>query len=346
MNARKDATVKKQLGILGIIAVCATLSATAFIATASAHAELASSSPAADSVIAASPATVTLNFIEEIQHTAGSYGLAVKNASGQSVTAGAPKIGADSMSLSVALKPDLPGGTYTVVWSNLSTDGDALTDESFSFSIGGASSAPGEPSAAATPHTHTHDDMPSTEAANAGPATTGAIVTYAMAMNDSGIDGRVELTPLEGGKMTQVGVFLNGVLEGSSHMAHIHIASTCFEGAHAADLDNIVATASGYGRSVTMVDLPFSILADGKHNVLVHAGPDSSSAANGRVVACAVIPAQPAAPATAALPKSLPSTGSAGSASNNSATLMSLAALALAGTLIAASGITAVRRGR
>jgi methionine-rich copper-binding protein CopC len=337
--------MKKLIGILGIVAVCATVAAAAFSATASAHAELASSDPAAGAVLDASPARVTLTFIEEIQHTAGSYSLAVKNASGQSVTAGAPTIGADSMSLSVALKPDLPGGTYTVVWSNLSTDGDALTDESFSFSIGSANTAPDAmPASGAMPHTHTHTNMPAADAANADPATTGAIVAYAMPMNDSGIDGRIEVTPLEGGAMTQVGVFLNGVMDGSSHIAHIHVSSTCFEGAHAADLDAIMATASGYGRSVTMVDLPFSIVADGKHNVLVHAGPDDSSAANERVVACAVIPAQPAA--AASLPRALPSTGSAIGASNNSETIALLAALVLAGTLIAASGIRAVRRDR
>ena len=256
MTVRKEPIVKKNIGILGIVAVCATAVATAFVATASAHAELDSSDPADGAVLADSPASVTLKFIEEIQHTAGSYGISVKNASGQSVTAGAPTIGADSMSLSVALNPDLAGETYTVVWSNLSTDGDALTDESFSFSIGSASAVPTTmPSADALPHTHTHADMPSVDVANAGPATTGAIVAYAVPQNDSGIDGRVEVTPLEGAAMTQVGIYLNGVLDGSSHMAHIHIASTCFEGAHAADLDNIVATASGYGRSVSTVDL-------------------------------------------------------------------------------------------
>lgn len=325
-------------GLAAIIAVSA-------VATASAHADLASSDPAAGSVVAASPATVTLTFIEEIQRTAGSYSIDVKNASGQSVTAGAATVSSDSMSLSIALKPLLPSGTYTVVWSNTATDGHPLTDETFSFSIGAASSPMTMPSAEAAPHTHTHEDMPSAAGAeNAAPPTTGAIVAYVMPENGSGIDGRVELTPLDGGTMTQVGVFLNGVMEDSSHMAHIHVASTCLEGASAAALDNIVATAPGYGRSVTTVQIPFSILADGNHNVLVHAGSDNSSIANARVAACAVIPAQPAG--AAAMPKALPSTGSIGGASHGLEAFAIVAALAVAGTMFASAGFAATKRTR
>ena len=72
MTVRKEPIVKKFIGILGIVAVCATVVATAFVATASAHAELDSSDPTDGAVLADPPASVTLKFIEEIQHTAGS----------------------------------------------------------------------------------------------------------------------------------------------------------------------------------------------------------------------------------------------------------------------------------
>jgi hypothetical protein len=154
------------------------------------------------------------------------------------------------------------------------------------------------------------------------------------AQDGSGIGGRAELSPADGGAKTQIGVYLNDVTDGSMHPAHVHVSSTCEEGPHVADLNDVVANGTTYGRSITVVDVPFSFVANGKNIILAHGDNDS-------VVACGKIPAQPAA---AALPKALPSTGSAGGASNNSETLLLLAALLLTGTLIAASGITAVRR--
>ena len=169
-------TLVRLLSIGGIVAAVGL----GAVATASAHAELDHSDPAAGAVLANSPARVTLTFIEEIQRTAGSYGIVVKNSAGQSVTSGAPTVGSDSMSLSIALKPGLPNDTYTVVWSNLSIDGDALTDEQFSFTVGTTVT---DPSPTAMPldmgggATHTHDEpTPTSSSSPASPPTTGLIV--------------------------------------------------------------------------------------------------------------------------------------------------------------------------
>ncbi len=326
------------LSLSGLI-VAVALSA---VATASAHADLESSDPAADAVLAAAPAKVTLTFIEEIQHTAGSYSLGVTNASGQSVTAGAPTIGADSMSLSVALSPSLPNGTYTVVWSNLSTDGDALTDEQFSFTVGAATLAPAAP----PPHedaAHGHaDDDASDPSQPFDPATLGFIAIAMAPQHDSAVSGRAEIFPAEGGAHTRIDVHLSNMKAGTSHMTHVHSNLSCDEvpGSHAADLNNVVADDQGRGLSSTTVDVPFSSIADGRHIILSHAGANAEG--DKTTIACGDIPAQPAA----AHPTSLPHTGAAPHGSNNAETIALLAAIVLAGTLITASGITAVRRGR
>ena len=337
-------TLIRMLSLGGIVAAI-SLGA---LATASAHADLDHSDPAAGAVLASSPASVTLTFVEEIQHTSGTYGIAVTNAGGQSVTTGGPTIGSDSMSLSIALVPNLLDGTYTVTWSNVSTDGHALTDETFSFSVGTAAGVPAAPADGAPPHAHTHDDMATVPSGPADAPTTGQIVIAMAVQNDSSIDGRAEIVPLDGGSKTQISVFLNGVTDDSMHADHVHVSATCNEGPHLADLNDVVASGTPHGRSVTIVNVPFSVIANGKNIILAHG--KNAIVANGdadAVVACGKIPAQPAAgvaAAPASLPKALPSTGSAGSG-NRSATLMSLVGLALAGTMIAAGGVAFARRG-
>jgi hypothetical protein len=290
---------------------------------------------------------VTLTFIEEIQHTAGSYGIAVKNSAGQSVTSGTPTIGSDSMSLSIALKPNLPNDTYTVVWSNLSVDGDALTDEQFSFTVGTAVTAPSPTSMPADMSggtAHTHDEpTPATALAQAAPATTGLIVIAMDTQHDSGVSGRAEMFPADGGTRTRIDVYLSGMEPGTSHMTHVHNNMTCNEtpGSHAADLNNVVAGSDGSGMSSTTIDVPFATIANGTHVILSHV--DANPQGDKTTIACGDIPAQPAA-VTATLPTGLPQTGVGDSTSPSRRVFVVIAVLALVGTMIAGAGRVAATK--
>jgi methionine-rich copper-binding protein CopC len=355
----------KNLIRMSAVAIAATAALFAVVLTASAHAHPGSSTPARGEVVQTSPASVQITFVEEIQKRAGTYNLGVAADGGASVTAGSPTIDpADASKLSVALEPNLAAGRYVVTWSNVSAvDGDAA-DGAFSFyvktepsaddlmkdanlgSVGAEAPAmpdmsapaagsasdmtPAAPSAAASPA-----DMPAPAASAASDApTVGQIVIAMTAQNGSGIDGRAEILPVDGGAKTQIGVYLNGVADSSMHMAMVHAGSACETGSHVADLNDVVANGTPHGGSVTVVDVPFSTIANGKNVIVAHG--DGSS-----IVACGKIPAQPAA---AALPKALPTTGSAGTLSGRSATFALLAALALAGTMIAAGGLAAAAK--
>jgi methionine-rich copper-binding protein CopC len=129
--------MKKLTGILAAAAISATLAAMAIVGTASAHAHYISSTPAKSAVLTAAPTSVSITFAEEIQNTAGSFGLTVLNKDGGSAEASAPKLASgDAKTLTVNLKSGLANGRYEVHWNNVSSvDGDAATG-AFSFYIG------------------------------------------------------------------------------------------------------------------------------------------------------------------------------------------------------------------
>jgi len=155
------------------------------------------------------------------------------------------------------------------------------------------------------------------------PPATGGIVVHMDEQNGSGIDGRAEIFPADGGAKTVVQVFINGLAPGSSHAAMIHIGCT---GGIDVNLGNVVAQAGvTTGRSVTTIDRPFSAIADGTHVVDVH-GDD------GKVISCGQIPAQPVAPR----PDVLPPAGARQDAGNAGAALASV--LLVAGLAVAGSG--------
>jgi methionine-rich copper-binding protein CopC len=353
-------TKLKNLIRISAITLAGTIAAWVGISAALAHAHPVLTAPASGQVVRTSPPSVLIAFSSEIQKFSGTYSLAVKDDSGQSVAAGAPSIDAqDAAKLSVALQPNLAAGRYVVTWSNVdSADGDSANG-AFSFyikmqptaddlmqdkdleSVGAEDAEAQAPdmsmpsSAEAMPHT----DAGTPAATMSGPAeapTVSEIVLYMGAQNGSGIDGRAEIIPVDSGAKTQIGVYLNGVAEDSSHPAHVDVSSTCTEGTQLAHLEDVVAAGTPHGRSVTVVDVPFSTVANGKNVILIH-----PSATSGGILACGMIPARPAA---VALPKGLPQTGTAGGGSHVSVTLLSLAALALAGTIIAAGGVASCAR--
>lgn len=103
-------------------------------APAFAHAFLDHSSPAVGSTVPASPPTLKLWFTQELEPAFST--VAVTDASGADVEAGAAAVDAkDASLLEVPLKK-LPAGTYTVKWRVISVDTHP-TDGSFTFSVGG-----------------------------------------------------------------------------------------------------------------------------------------------------------------------------------------------------------------
>jgi methionine-rich copper-binding protein CopC len=315
---------------------------------ASAHAEFDHSTPAPGSILASAPATVEVGFKEEIQALPGSYGLEVTDASGASVTSGSASLGADKMSLSVALNAGLADGTYTVAWMNTSADDGDADEGTFTFSVGTA--APAMPTAMPpdmpliAPHTHTHDDMPATASeTDVAPPTTGLVSAPVTALNDSGVTGRIDVFPVDGGMRTRIDVILSGMAPGSTHVSHVHGSAVCFEGAHVADLNSVTANDQGTGSASTVIDVPFSMIANGKNNVLWHTSGNMDNP--GPPIACGVVPAQPAAPAATGghVTVALPNTGD-GSAEGRNPLGWPLLILVAAG--LSATGMGAMMQAR
>jgi copper resistance protein C len=106
--------------------------------TASAHDELLSTDPAADSTVATVPSVVTLTFAEP-PLTLG-LGVDVTGPRG-TVSAGAPTLSGSDVRQ--AIRPGAPPGTYTVRWRVTADDGHPVSG-SFTFvaSAAGAGAAP------------------------------------------------------------------------------------------------------------------------------------------------------------------------------------------------------------
>lgn len=112
------------------------IGSTLFLApsTASAHASLQSSIPAANSVEEESPPEIVLDFDDAIEVAVASIELFDGN--GDHVDIGSPQRGDDATILAAAL-PALDDGLYAVIWRATSADGHPI-DGSFSFQIGTA----------------------------------------------------------------------------------------------------------------------------------------------------------------------------------------------------------------
>ncbi len=126
--------MKRIVGFGAIAGAVVVLAVAMLTRGVSAHAPYASSTPAAGAVVSTSPASVVINFEENIQKTSGSFGVAVASEGGASVTASAATASGDKQ-LTVALQPNLSAGRYVVNWNNTSADdGDPLSG-AFSFYV-------------------------------------------------------------------------------------------------------------------------------------------------------------------------------------------------------------------
>ncbi|MGW0660339.1 copper resistance protein CopC [Streptodolium elevatio] len=106
---------------------------------ASAHAELDSSNPAAESTVPTAPATVTLRFTEGVETGLG--GVKVLDPQGKRVDTGDAEHGIGGPStVTVKLSPGLAPGTYTVAWRVVSEDSHPIAG-AFTFNIVRASAS-------------------------------------------------------------------------------------------------------------------------------------------------------------------------------------------------------------
>lgn len=124
------------------LAVCAfVLGVSAMGApAASAHARLKTSEPAANAAVAQPPAQVTLTFSEETSATKS--GGSVTDASGAMVSTGAKVDLNDRTKMTIALKPGLGPGVYTVQYNTLTEDDGGMVNDHFTFTVGPGGAAP------------------------------------------------------------------------------------------------------------------------------------------------------------------------------------------------------------
>ncbi len=110
-------------------------------AIALAHAYPTRSVPAPDAQVAQSPTTVEIWFTEHLEPRLSS--VVVDNADRKPVQAGPSRVDPhDSTHLIVPLQPNLPKGTYTVVWHAVSADDGHSTAGVFAFGVGEAAQLP------------------------------------------------------------------------------------------------------------------------------------------------------------------------------------------------------------
>ncbi len=105
-----------------------------------AHADYERSDPAADAVIDSAPAQLQVWFNQELFRREGANELAVFGPDEAQVDLGDTEVDDEDRTLMrVSLSPDLPNGTYRVVWRSLSADDGHPGEGAFVFHVGAAS---------------------------------------------------------------------------------------------------------------------------------------------------------------------------------------------------------------
>jgi methionine-rich copper-binding protein CopC len=138
------ATLLKTQRFIGAI-LLAGLGLFAPVSSASAHTELLSTSPAADSDVNASQETISLTFAEP--PLVDGAAIVVMNSSGDILDSPAPAL--DGASLYIPWPADLTPGKVTVQWRATAADGHVLSDE-FVFNYTAAAEGGMAPSPAAS----------------------------------------------------------------------------------------------------------------------------------------------------------------------------------------------------
>ncbi len=99
-----------------------------------AHAELDTSTPASGAVLASEPATVTMRFTEPLDQSYSKA--ALYDATGKQIDGTRLSFGADKVTMTLALPPNLPNGTYSALWRTLSSADGHTAENYFAFTIG------------------------------------------------------------------------------------------------------------------------------------------------------------------------------------------------------------------
>jgi methionine-rich copper-binding protein CopC len=125
----------RRAGPTWLLAVLASAMAAALAAgSASAHADLIGSEPAAGSTVAGSPGTIRLSFSQPLQG-----GSTIQLFSGQFVPVTGLAISVAGSELQAVVGQPLPAGTYTVQWTAVTDDGHT-TEGSYQFGVAAAGS--------------------------------------------------------------------------------------------------------------------------------------------------------------------------------------------------------------
>jgi copper transport protein len=98
-----------------------------------AHANLQATTPRDGQIVQKSPGEITLEFSEQLEE--GLIDLKLYDGNGRQIALAGPNLAAGDAAQMRAKLPELPDGTYTVVWSVVSEDGHPVNG-SFSFSVG------------------------------------------------------------------------------------------------------------------------------------------------------------------------------------------------------------------
>lgn len=116
---------------LGLITIATVLGLSTGVA--SAHANIVATTPADGTSVTPSPASVSATFSERVSIGVG--GLTVRNTRGLRVDTGSSALDSAGTTVSVALQPTLPDGTYVATYRVLSGDGHPVS-ASFLFGVG------------------------------------------------------------------------------------------------------------------------------------------------------------------------------------------------------------------
>nr|WP_232528492.1 copper resistance CopC family protein [Microbacterium sp. MAH-37] len=126
--------------------------------SASAHDELVSADPAADTTVETLPAQLVLTFSGDVLDAEGATMIQVTDPAGSPVTDGAPTV--DGTTVTQPLAAGGPAGVYHVAWKVVSADGHPIAGEyAFTTATGSAVTTP-TPTTAPTPEQTTPEASP------------------------------------------------------------------------------------------------------------------------------------------------------------------------------------------
>jgi copper resistance protein C len=135
----------------------------------SAHAQLKTSTPVDKATVTTAPTQVAITFSEETDPLKS--GGSVTDASGATVSTGFTVDLNQRTNMTIALKPNLPNGAYTVKWNSFTADDNGVANGTFTFTI--------QAQAAGTTTTGTAPASGSATAGTAPAATTAPTATVA-----------------------------------------------------------------------------------------------------------------------------------------------------------------------